>query len=414
MDRPLNPRIRQRELAKRALLTTGIIAILAWLVALVPGWIRPSVKRTRIRTAMVDRGPLEATLTASGTVVPEYEHVLSSPVDTRLVRILKKAGAVVKRGEPIVVLDVTATRLALERIDEQIALKRNEVDSHRVGVSNDLADLRTKIEIKRLEVESFDLDVERKQKLFHKGVISEEESRAARLDLQRAELELRQLEETVTHTERGSEVKLEKLELERRILEKERSQAQRQLELATARSDRDGVLTWVLADEGAAVKRGDVLARIADLNSFRIEARIADMHGQKFEEGAPARVQASDDILDGRIARILPEVENGSITLLVDLAQRSHPALRPNLRVDVHLVTARKETTLRLHRGPYVHVDGSDAVFVVRGNEAIRTPVELGIASFDDNEIVAGLVEGDEVIISDMSDYRHVREVKIR
>ncbi|UCE03657.1 MAG: efflux RND transporter periplasmic adaptor subunit [Candidatus Latescibacterota bacterium] len=414
MDRPLDPKIRQREGAKRLLLALGIVAILAWLVALVPGWVRPSVKRTRIRTARVERGALEATLTATGSVVPEYEHVLSSPVDTRLVRVLKTAGSVVQQGEPIVELDVNESRLTLERLDEQIALKRNEAESERIRLTNNLTDLETKIEIKRLEVESFDLDVERKQKLFDKGVIADDELRAARMDLQRSRLELRQLEETVAHTERASEVQLEKLELERRILEKEHTQAERELELATARSDRDGVLTWVLADEGTAVGRGDVLARIADLRSFRIEARIADMHGQKFEAGAPARVEVGDDVLDGAVARILPEVKNGSITLLVDLVQRSHKALRPNLRVDVHLVTARKETTLRLRRGPYVHVEGSDALFVIRGDEAIRTPVQLGIASFDHHEILAGLVEGDEVIVSDMSDYRHVKEVKIR
>jgi HlyD family secretion protein len=107
-------------------------------------------------------------------------------------------------------------------------------------------------------------------------------------------------------------------------------------------------------------------------------------------------------------------VENGTIGLLVDLVQRDHPSLRPNRRVDVHLVTARSEGTLRVARGHIVHTDEGQAVFVVHGAVAIRTPVRLGISNFEHQEILEGLSEGDEVVLTDMSDYAGVREVKLK
>lgn len=414
LDRPLDPGVQRAARRRRALSLGLALAALAWLLVAAPGWVRPQVERNRIRTAVVERGALEATLTASGTVVPEREHIVSSPIETRVLHVLKTPGAVVTRGEPIVELDVNQSRLALERLEEQIALKRNEADSERIATQQSSLDLERGIEIKKLEIESFEIARDRQQKLFDKGVVSENDLRAADVELKRSRIELRQLEETLRWTREASAVRLEKLELERRIQEKERDQARRELELATACSSHDGVLTWAVQSEGAAVRAGDVIARVADLSTFRVEARISDVHGPSLQPGLPARVQLGDEILDGTIRRVLPEVDNGTLTVLVGLSDSAHPALRPNLRVDVHLVTARKDTTLRVKRGPYVHAGDGDAVFVVRGESAVRTPVEFGIASFDHHEVLAGLVEGDEVIISDMSDHRRVKEVRIK
>lgn len=414
MDRPLDPHVQKQRRRRRVAAAVGAVALLAWFVASVPGWVRPRVKRERIRTAVVERGPLEATLTASGTVVPEKEQVLSCPVDTRLLEVLCQPGARVRQGDPVVRLDVSASRLDMERLDEQLALKRVEVQSESIATRQALVDLEAQRDIARLEVESSEIALERNQTLYEKGIVAENDVRAAQTARERARLELRRLEQSLLNTRRASAARLDKLGLERSILQKERDEAARLLELATARADRDGVLTWVLQDEGAAVQRGDALARIADLSSFRVEARIADLHGALLQSGMAARVGVGDTLLDGQVSRILPAVEDGTMTLLVDLVQAAHPSLRPNRRVDVHLVTSRSEGTLRVARGNVVHTGDGQAVFVVHGETAVRTPVRLGIASFEHQEVLDGLAEGDEVVISDMSDYASVREIKLR
>lgn len=414
MDRPLDKSIPRQRTLRRVIGLGVSLAVIVWLLANVPAWVRPSIKRDRIRTGIVERGLLEATLTASGTVVPEKEHVLSSPVETRLLQVLLLPGTSVRKGDAIVQLDVSVTRLELERLNEQLALKRVEAQSESIATRQTLVDLEAQRDIAKLEVESNELAVERNQALFDKGIVAENDVRSAKTDLERSRLEKHRLEESLLNTGRASEARLDKLSLERNILQKERDEAARQLELATARADRDGVLTWVLQDEGATVHRGDVLARIADLSSFRVEAHIADMHGSSVSPGMAARVSVGDTLLDGYVSRILPEVENGTMTLLVDLVQHDHPSLRPNRRVDVHLVTARSEGTLRLDRGHIVNTKEGQAVFVVHGETAIRTPVRLGISSFEHQEILGGLSEGDEVVLSDMSDYAGSREVKLR
>jgi HlyD family secretion protein len=110
---------------------------------------------------------------------------------------------------------------------------------------------------------------------------------------------------------------------------------------------------------------------------------------------------------------VFPTVENGVIRFTVALAKSSHTGLRPSLRADVLVITDRKPRALRVRRGPFA--DSTDRqVFVVRGDRAVRTPVTLGLAGIDDVEVLSGLAEGDEIIISDMRDYAHLSEVALK
>lgn len=124
-DRPLQEeyirKTRRTSILKISMAGFFIFGMLFWLVS----WISPSINRSGIRTAKVEKGNLEATITASGTIVPEYEQVISSPIDTRILRILKKAGDTLHPEEPILMLDLETAKLAYEKMRDQLALKIN-------------------------------------------------------------------------------------------------------------------------------------------------------------------------------------------------------------------------------------------------------------------------------------------------
>ena len=194
------------------------------------------------------------------------------------------------------------------------------------------------------------------------------------------------------------------------MLAKEKALSARQLDLATTKADRGGVLTWVVAEEGASVRKGDVLARIADLTTFRVQATLSDVHAQRVAVGMPARVRLSETAsLDGTVASILPTIKDGVMTLYVALDEKSSPLLRANLRADVFVVTDRRANALRVRRGPFATAAGRQDVFVVRGDKAVRTSVSLGLASFEYVEVAEGLYPDDEVIVSDMREYAHLK-----
>jgi HlyD family secretion protein len=399
----------------RAAVVTAVVLVgLAVLLGLGNAWLRPGVSRARVRIATASEGPIEATISASGTVVPEVERVISSPVDARIVRIIRRAGDRLTAGDPIVELDAREAELAVARLDQGLAVKANQQARTRLTLDRSLADLGSRRKIKALELESLRLQLAQNRKLSESGLVSSEVIRQSEVAEARALIELEQIDAERSSAEQATRTEIEGLDLEMRTLRQEREEAGRQLDLARTRAGSPGVLTWVPAEEGITVRKGEVIARIADLTTFRVEATVSDVHAGRLRVGLPAEIRIGDERLAGSVSTILPTIENGIVTFSVTLDEKSHALLRSNLRVDVVVVTGRKDHVVRIPRGPFAEGDGARQVFVVSGNVATRRPVELGLASYDDFEVVSGLGPGDRVIVSDMRDYLHLKEVRLR
>ncbi|MCP4545080.1 MAG: HlyD family efflux transporter periplasmic adaptor subunit [bacterium] len=414
MDHVIDTRIIRRRRLLKASYTLAVLLVVISLCIKLPGWIKPSVKRDRITSATVLRGHMESTVSASGNVIPSREHIVSCPINTRLTRIVKVAGDIVVEGDVILELDTSETTLNLTRLGERIALKNNECVQSELDYEEELNDLGNRVEIQKLELESLRLIEARTRQHFEIGGIPQTELDVAVVNVKRALLQLDNLETQIGNSSRGAGIRKEKLELELRILEQEHEEARHRLDLATTRVKRGGVVTWVPSHEGVALNQGQEIARIADLSNFKVEARLSDAQAEHVWVGQTARVQIGQDFLVGNVANIYPAVESGVIRLIVNLESGDHPQLRPNLRVEVHLVKDERLSTLMIKRGIHVRVDGRPAVFVIRDEAAVRTPIELGLTNFDYLEVLSGLAEGDEVILTDMNDYVHLQEVKLR
>lgn len=415
MDRAIEPEVQRRQWLMRAVkIAVPALAVVLVIVSL-PGFMRPSVSRQYVRTAKVTAGPIDAIVTASGSIVPEVERALSSPLDARVLRILERPGDPVKAGDPLVELDISESVLAVDKLEKQLALKDNEQAKTRLSLEKSLIESEGKIDSKRLDLDTMRATLANNKRLFAEGLISQDALRLSELAEAKAVIELKQLEGELQNVRRSNATQVVGLTLERTSLDKDTIQARRQLELATMRSDRNGVVTWALPEEGGLVRRGDVIARVADLRTFRVDATVSDVHAKNIAVGMPVIVRLNEqDSLEGRVGAIFPKIENGVMTFQATLADKSNRLLRPNLRVDVLVITDRRPRALRIRRGPFTEGDGFRQAFVVHGDRAVRTPITLGLASFDDYEVVNGLAEGDEVIISDMRDYLHLGDVSIK
>ncbi|MEA2570149.1 MAG: HlyD family secretion protein [Acidobacteriota bacterium] len=413
MDREITADIRRRRLIRRVATVIVAIAAIAFSFAATVQWLRPSVKRRNIQTARVERGAVDASLQASGTVVPATEQVVSSPVEARVLRIVRRAGDRVRAGDEVIALDTSATRLDAERLADRVAQKESEEAQLRLRVEETIATLRAQIEQKKLDREIVAFKAEQNAKLSREGLITTQENLAAATAVKKTDIELTQLHDALTRAQRNAEAQLAGSAMELRTLRKEMAESNRQVGLAMMRADRDGVVTWAVQDAGATIRRGDVVARIADLSSFRVVATISDVHVAKLSAGMPARVRLDDSTLvDGTIAGIDPRIENGTARFYVDLAQPSHAKLRNNLRVDVFVVTGRRNGALRVRRGALGQGEREE-VFVVRGDELVRVPAQWGLAGEETIEVTGGLREGDEVVISNMNDYAGVKKLRL-
>lgn len=416
MDREIAPEVRTRRTLRRGVTAVVAVAAVVFLVAATVQYLKPSVHRNEIQTARVERGTVDEILQASGMVVPDTESVISSPIDARVLRIGRRAGDRLKKGDEILTLDTSGSHLDLERLKDQVAQKESEVAQAKIKSEETVAALASLIESKKLDLEIYRFKADQNHKLAQSGLVASQEDLSAAATAKKGDIELRQMTEGLERARRTGAAEIAVRETELRTLRNERDESSRQLELAMARSDRDGVLTWVPSDVGALVHKGDVLARLADLSSFRVTGTIADVHASKLAAGMPVHVRVDDNTeLDGTIASVEPRIENGvaKFDVALDAAARSNAKLRNNLRVDVYAIVGRHSSVLRVHRGALL--DGEhDSVFVVRGDRAVRVPVRFGLIGEENVEIVSGLALGDEVVVSNVSDYSGVRELRLK
>lgn len=414
VDREIELSERRRQLLKRVGISTGIAIVVISTVAAILSWLEPSVDRSEIIVAEVERGDLELSIDAGGTVVPAYEKVISSPIDTRVVRILRQPGETVEKGDEILELDTSSTRLEMERLGEQLARKRSELERALADSEDAEADLEGKIEAKELDEEILRYRRSQQKTLFDEGLVSEEAFRQAEVELRKATIELEQLRRSLQNDQRQRSSETSSLRSEIALLQKELRAGEERLELASARADRAGVLTWVVPEEGATIRTGEVIARIADLSSYRVEATVSDIHASRFDTGSPAKVAIGERVLDGTVTSIDPTIANGTIRFQVGLNEPSNELLRNNLRVDVHVITGEKGGVLRVRRGRFLSGAERQNVFVIHGETAIRKPVRFGFTGRDYVEVIEGLDDGDEIIISNVSDYEHLSKMNIK
>src|SRR5687768_7340393 len=179
MDREIDQGFRRKQFVKRGLFLLVVVSLIAAGFIWAPRLMKPAITLARIRTAKVDTGLIEATISASGVVVPEFEQVLSSPINARVTKILKRPGDALKRGEPILELDVSESVLAVEKVNQQIALKQNQQAKIRLDLDNTLIDLQSRSDIKNLEYKSAKASAARSRSLAQQGLLSEEKLREA-------------------------------------------------------------------------------------------------------------------------------------------------------------------------------------------------------------------------------------------
>src|SRR5688500_17095560 len=193
MDREIAPEVRQRLMTKRiAVAAVSIIALVFFFVAAMR-WLRPSIDRRDVRIAKVERGRVEASLQANGTIIPLVERVVSSPVEARVLRVGRRAGDRVKPGDELIALDTAASQLDAARLFERVAQKENETAQLRLGLEESVASLRAQIEAKKLDSEILHYTAEQKSTLRKEGLLSEEEARVAATAARKSDIEIRQL-----------------------------------------------------------------------------------------------------------------------------------------------------------------------------------------------------------------------------
>ena len=406
MDQALSPTLLRRRsrirLAIGALFVAGACTT-AWGVNRVA---RPSVASADIVIKEVRRGHVDNTIDAAGVVIPVHEEVVSSPGASRIAKVHAKPGQQVQAGELLLELDDRAIRLALEAVKEQLAQQDNRVATLTLEMEQKLKQTSSAIELLEIDLQAARVRHERNQKLRTSGIVSGEDLMTAELNVKRNEIGLRQQRELLVDTRRATASAVAAAGLQQAILRKQIVQQEALLAQTRVCAPFAGMLTYLLEEAGASVAAGQLVARVSELQNYRVEATLSDFHASLLATGQAVRVEQNGAILDGTIHTILPEIQNGTIKLLVDLARPHDALLRNKMRVDVHIVTVRRANVLVLESAGAFNGQGAQPAFSVRDGVATKTTVTLGASDGKVVEVAAGARAGDRFIVSSTTNFK--------
>jgi HlyD family secretion protein len=373
-----------------------------------------TLESSRIRTATVEIGDVENTLTASGEIIPAYEQIFTSPIRASIKRILLTPGTRVQPGQPIVELDKSLTEIEAERYQDQLDLKLNSIEQLRMRLNKDLYDAEINDRIKSLNINKLKADLEDAKRLQKVGGGTAEDITRADNALKIAELEKKQLENDLKYNRESMSASLKETELGAQIEGKNLKELKHKLKMADIVADRKGVLTWVNENIGSSVNEGEMLAKVADLGSFRVEGNCSDVYADQVKTGLSVIIKMNEAVLRGQITQVKPAVKDGIISFVIQLDNARNESLRPNMKVEVYVVTNKSTRTMRVANGPAFTGKRKQFIYVLQNQTAYRREVETGLSNFDFIEIKSGLKTGEKVIVTDMNDYEHLEKISIQ
>jgi HlyD family secretion protein len=396
-------------------LAAGILLFAAFIAA---AWginrlVRPGISAADVVVAEVRRGNVDNTINAAGVVIPVHEEVVSSPGASRVARVLAKPGQQVKQGELLLELDDREIRLALEALKEQLAQQENRIAVLRLEMEQKLKQLAAAIELLEIDLQASRVRHERNQKLRASGLVSGEDLLTAELNVKRNEIQLRQQRALIDDTRRATASAIAAAALQKEILQKQIARQEGLLAQTRVAAPFAGMLTSLVEEEGASVAAGQLVARISELNNYRVEATLSDFHARQLAAGQPVHVEQNGEVLAGRVHTILPEIQNGTIKLLVDLDQPHNPHLRNKMRVDVNIVTASRANVLVIDSGAAFNGKGRQPAFKVADGTARKTQLELGASDGKVVEVTGGAQAGERFIVSDTSAFKDLDNIRI-
>jgi HlyD family secretion protein len=413
MDREIPKTERQKELRKLIIRWTAGIAGGAVIVWLLISLLQPALKRKDLRISVVEQGTIEVSVNASGIVAPAFEEIINSPIQSRIIEVYKKGGDAVQAGDPILRLDLQSAETEYRKLLDEEQKRLLQLEQAQVMSRNKLSEMEISLKISRMELNRKEVELRNERYLDSLGAGTTDKVRQVEFDYNVNLLKLNEEEQRYKNEQTLAEVDLKVQELDLNIFRKSLAETKRTLEDAQIRSPRNAILTYVINDIGAQVQQGSRVAVISDLSHFKIEGEISDTYGDRIAVGSRAIVRIGLERLNGTVSDITPLSRNGIISFSVQLEQDNHPRLRSGLKTEVYVINAIKEDVNRIAYASYYTGRGEHELFVVSDDHLIKRKVMLGESNFEYVEVVSGLQPGDEVVVSDMSDFWQKSKVKL-
>ncbi len=373
----------------------------------------PSIDLRNYRTAEVDIGTVFTIVEAEGVVEPENEVLLLCPASSIIKQIVKVPGSHVDAYQTILRLDPKPIQDEIASIEDQLEVKRNNLHRNRLTARSTRLDLDYNVEMKKLRIASLKSEVVDQEELLEVGGISPAKFEKTKQELTLAEKELEMILSKNSIRLKQLEAEEKGLKLQIGIQEKDLETKKENLSRTTVRAPSAGIIMSINGKEGEKVNKDQLLIRLSDLTSFKINGSVADEHAAVMKTGNTVFAVVDREKLVGQIGNISPEVQGNKISFDVYLEQSNHSKLLSNMAVPLLIVRRMKEDVPRIENGDGISKGRRSEIYVIEGNKAVRREINFGMRGLDHSEISSGIQVGDRIIISDIAAFRGRPEIDI-
>jgi HlyD family secretion protein len=376
----------------------------------------PGVDRATLWIDTVQRGSMIRQVRGSGTLVPEDTRWIPATTSGRVERIIVKPGSEVAPGT--VILELSNPALEQELNDAQLKVRSAEASltNLRVQLENSHLQQQASTAIIEADFKKASLQAEINTQLADKQLVSALTLQQSRLDkdLLAARLAIAQQQLAKDSESIESRLAVQQSDLEQ--IRAVRALKQRQFDELRVRAGLAGVLQLVPVEVGQQVGPGTNLARVANPSRLKAELKIAETQAKDIQIGQPVSIDTRNGLVDGKVARIDPSVQNGTVTVDVTLdGALPKGAARPDQTVDGTIELERLTDVLFVGRPALGQERSTVGVFKLDPDgTASRTQAKIGRMSVDKVELISGLNAGDQVVLSDMSAWDAYDRVRLQ
>ena len=410
---------QQKKVRRIAFIAVGVLAVAAVSVALSrlkPA--APTVERATVWVDTVKRGPMLRQVRGLGTLVPVDEARRWVPASTqgRVEKIVLRPGAQVTPDTVVLELSDPQVQQALNDAEQQLRAAEADYNSLKARLDADTLNQRSQAAIVRADKLNAQTEREMNEGLAKDGLVS---NLVLKQSVVRAE-SLNTRDTIETDRLKVSEASaLAQLQSAQALIDQRRSNfnlRKSQVDLLRVRAGMTGVLEQVPVDVGQQVAPGANLVRVADPTRLKAELRIAETQAKDLTIGQVAAVDTRSGIIPGKVIRIDPSAQNGTVTVDVALEGELPKGARPDLSVDGTIELERLDNVLSVGRPAFGQEQSTVGLFKLDPvtGEASRAQVQLGKSSVNTIEILGGLKEGDQVVLSDMSAWDQFDRIRLR
>jgi HlyD family secretion protein len=410
---------RQKKMRRIIIGTVGVLVIGAVSVVLArlkPA--APTVERATVWVDTVKRGDMNRNVRGLGTLMPvdEARRLIPAVTQGRVERILIRPGVEVTPDTVILELSEPTVQQAL--MDAEQALRGAEADytSLQARLDSDRLNQRSSVAAVNADFRAAQLQKEVDDKLAKDGLVSDLQRQTSTVRAESLAERNKIAQENLQVAEGNIKAQLMAQQARLDQLKSTVALRRQQVEQLRVRAGMKGVLEQVAVNVGQQVSPGTNLARVADPTRLKAELRIAETQARDLTIGQKAEVDTRNGIIQGRVIRIDPAAQQGTVTVDVELIGELPRGARPDLSVDGTIELERLTNVLFVGRPAFGQEQSTVGLFKLNATtgEASISQVQLGRSAVNTIEVLGGLAEGDQVILSDMSAWDQFDRIRLR